>query len=274
MGNVAHYNASGISLMKLDRDAAPIANPDWRLAIRVLLTLAVAAPVGADETDRLSRTLPLAPGTAVTLQVTNGQVQVSGWERPEVFLEVVRRAPSAAALARIPPHVDTADGTLAIRIVQPDGERNAALRSDVILRVPHVVELRDLSLFEGRLDVDGLQGTLRAHVERGDVLARNISGTIRVETGMGSIRLERATLSPDGLIRLRTFNGDVALGLAAQPANARVLALSMGGTITSDLPLTLKDRWGPRWGETTIGTGEPLISLDVVNGNIAISVAR
>jgi DUF4097 and DUF4098 domain-containing protein YvlB len=113
-----------------------------------------------------------------------------------------------------------------------------------------------------------------AHVERGDVLARNISGTIRVETGMGSIRLERATLSHDGLIRLRTFNGDIALELAAPPADARVLALSMGGAITSDLPLTRKDRWGPRWAEATIGSGEPLISLDVVNGNIAITVAQ
>jgi hypothetical protein len=91
---------------------------------------------------------------------------------------------------------------------------------------------------------------------------------------MGHIRLERATLSPGGLIRLRTFNGDVTLELAERPVNARVLALSMGGTITSDLPLTRQERWGPRWAETTIGTGEPLISLDVVNGDIEVTLAK
>jgi DUF4097 and DUF4098 domain-containing protein YvlB len=129
-------------------------------------------------------------------------------------------------------------------------------------------------VFEGRLDLDGLTGAVRAHVERGDVAARNISGTIRVDTGMGSIRVSRAALAPEGLIRLRTFNGDIALELLAQPSNARVLALSMGGTITSDVPLTRKERWGPRFGEATIGRGEPLISLDVVNGNIALTVAK
>jgi DUF4097 and DUF4098 domain-containing protein YvlB len=245
-----------------------------KLVVRVLLTLAAAVPTAADETDRLSRTLPFTPGTAVTLQVTNGQIRVSGWDRPEVSVEVVRHAPTATALARIAPEIDTAGGVVSVRVVQPDGGRDATVRSDVVLRVPRSAELREIALFEGRIDLDGLAGTLSAHVERGDVVGRNISGIIRVETGMGSIRLERATLAPDGLIRLRTFNGDVVLGLAAQPPNARVLALSMGGTITSDLPLTRKDRWGPRWAETTIGTGEPLISLDVVNGNIEITLAH
>jgi hypothetical protein len=75
-------------------------------------------------------------------------------------------------------------------------------------------------------------------------------------------------------MRLRTFNGNVTLELDERPANARVLALSMGGTITSDLPLTRQERWGPRWAETTIGTGEPLISIDVVNGDIALKIAK
>ena len=242
--------------------------------VGVLLTLAVAAAASADVTDRLSRTLPLPPGAAITLEVTIGQVRVSGWDRGDVAVDIVRRAPDAAGLARIPPRIESAGGNIAIHVVQADGERNAALVSDVTLRVPRRGQVNSLSLVEGGVELDGLEGTVAAHVERGGVVARNISGTIRVETGMGPIRLENATLAPDGLIRLRTFNGDVALGLASRPANARVLALSMGGTITSDLPLTHKDRWGPRWAETTIGSGEPLISIDVVNGNVTLKVAN
>jgi len=63
----------------------------------------------------------------------------------------------------------------------------------------------------------------------------------------------------------------VTLDLVPRPANARILALSLGGTIASDIPLTRRERWGPRWGEATLGTGEPVISIDVVNGNIAIT---
>jgi hypothetical protein len=236
----------------------------------VLLVLSAAAPAAADVTDRLARTVPLPDGSPVTLQVTVGNVQITGWDRPELAIELTRRASDAKGLARIAPQIETTPAGVLIKIVQPGDERDSALRTDVVLRVPRRAQLAELSIFEGRLEMTGLAGECRAHVERGDVIARDVTGAIRVETGMGNITLERTTLAPDGLIRLRTFNGDVSLELATRPANARILALSMGGTITSDLPLTRQERWGPRWAETTLGTGEPLISLDVVNGNIAI----
>ncbi len=53
-----------------------------------------------------------------------------------------------------------------------------------------------------------------------------------------------ARLAPDGLIRLRTFNGDVRLAFAEAPADARVMALALNGTVTSQMPLTLKTAGG------------------------------
>jgi DUF4097 and DUF4098 domain-containing protein YvlB len=79
-------------------------------------------------------------------------------------------------------------------------------------------------------------------------------------------------LVPDGLLRLRTFNGDVRLTLAERPTDARVLALALNGSIESNLTLTMKDTWGPRWGEATLGKGEPVISIDVITGTIDIKV--
>jgi hypothetical protein len=69
---------------------------------------------------------------------------------------------------------------------------------------------------------------------------------------------------------LRAFNGDVRLTLAERPADARIMALALNGSITSQIPLVMKDTWGPRWGETTLGKGEPVISLDVITGTIEI----
>ena len=60
------------------------------------------------------------------------------------------------------------------------------------------------------------------------------------------------------------------LSLAERPPDARIMALALNGTIKSDIPLTLRETWGPRWGETTIGKGEPVISLDVVTGTVEI----
>ena len=49
------------------------------------------------------------------------------------------------------------------------------------------------------------------------------------------------------------------------------MALALNGTIQSTIPLTVKDAWGPRWSEATLGRGEPVISLDVVNGTIQLT---
>ena len=62
------------------------------------------------------------------------------------------------------------------------------------------------------------------------------------------------------------------IGFARAPVNGRILAVTYNGTITSDIPLAMKDKFGPRFGETTLGTGDPVMSIDVVKGSVAITV--
>jgi DUF4097 and DUF4098 domain-containing protein YvlB len=198
---------------------------------------------------------------------------VSGWDRQEASVEIVRRAPEKQQLAAIPVTVEQGGDGVLVRAVQADGGHDARLRTDVVVRVPASAELRDVAVFEGHMELTDLRGSCSARLERGDIRGSRLSGAVRLETALGNIRLSAASLSPGGMMRLRTFNGDVALELASVPPHARILALSMGGAITSDIPLTLKQRWGPRFGEATLGNGEPVISIDVVNGNVAITVA-
>jgi hypothetical protein len=238
-----------------------------------LLLTAAATPALADVTDRVTRTVAISRATPITVQIAVGELRITAWDRADVSVEIVRRAPDSQGLALIPVHVEHGADGLMIRTTQTGGGRDPNLRTDVVLRVPVDAVLHELAVFEGGIDLTGLQGSCSARVERGAIVATNVSGSIRLETSMGNIRVDGAILSPEGTIRLRTFNGDVALGLAATPANARILALSMGGTIASDIPLTRRERWGPRFGEATIGKGEPVISVDVVNGKVSIRVA-
>ena len=60
--------------------------------------------------------------------------------------------------------------------------------------------------------------------------------------------------------------------IAAPPEDARILALALNGTITSAIPLTSKDGWGPRWAEASIGRADRVVSLDVVTGTIRIEL--
>ena len=97
---------------------------------------------------------------------------------------------------------------------------------------------------EGRIAISRFAGTLTADIRRGPIDGRDVSGALRLESGIGSVILTGARLSAGGLLRLRAFNGDVRLTLAERPADARIMALALNGTIESEIPLTMKEAGG------------------------------
>jgi DUF4097 and DUF4098 domain-containing protein YvlB len=226
--------------------------------------------VAAAATDRQSRTLAFPPTRSLTLDITIGDLSIVGSSRPDAHIEIVRRAPTAAGLARIPVTFEETPGEVRVRAVQDNGGTDPAFRTDVTLHVPRNARLGPIHVLEGRVTVNALHGSIALDVRRGPINAADISGAVRLETEIGHVTVDKARLSDDGVLRLRTFNGDVKLTLAERPVNARILALALNGTIASDIPLTMKDQWGPRSGEATLGRGEPVISLDVVTGRIEI----
>jgi hypothetical protein len=240
------------------------------LALAALLMLDVSA-VFAD-TDRQTRVLPLPPDRTLSLEMTVGDLRIEGGTRSDVLVEVVRHAPTADGLTRLPLEIVEAEGEVRIRVVQADEATDPAYRSNITLRVPRQAIIRSVRMLEGRLTIAGLSGSIDADVRRGSITASGLEGTVRLETGIGDVTADRMRLSPGGLLRLRAFNGDVRLTLAVRPTDARVLALALNGTIRSDIPLRTKDTWGPRWAEATLGAGEPVISIDVITGRIEIRV--
>jgi DUF4097 and DUF4098 domain-containing protein YvlB len=236
----------------------------------VWIVLAAALVAGVDVTDRQTQTIPLPAGKTLSIEVTIGTVRIDGWDKPDVEIVVERRAPAAAQLARVPLVIEELPAKVSIRALQSDNTTDPALRADVTVRVPRNAVIERVQVLEGRIAIEGFSGSLTADIRRGPIDGKTLSGTLRLEAGIGTVTLTDTRLSSNGLLRLRSFNGDVRLTLAERPADARIMALALNGHVTSDIPLTRRDTWGPRWGETTLGKGEPVISLDVVTGLIEI----
>ncbi|MGH9386676.1 MAG: hypothetical protein ACRD2N_20595, partial [Vicinamibacterales bacterium] len=200
------------------------------------------------------------------VEVTIGTIRIEGSDRADAEIVIDREAPTVEAL--VPVAIDETPTRVSIRGVQPGGATDPTRRTDIVLRVPRGAVIERAQVMEGRLTLSSFSGQIAGDVRRGPIEGADVSGILRLETGIGSVVLTRARLSPTGLLRLRAFNGDVRLTLAERPANARILALALNGHIKSEIPLTMRDTWGPRWGEATLGTGEPVISIDVVTGNV------
>lgn len=237
------------------------------LALLLLCTLTPSTAGAA--VDRQTHRFDLPAARALAIDITIGQVRIEGSDRTDAEVLIERTAPSTEAMAAIPVVVNESPERVAITIVQEDGT-DPAFSSTVVIRVPSRARFERVQIMEGRLEIQRFHGTLSADVRRGPIEGTDVSGTLRLETGIGSVVLENARLVPDGLLRLRAFNGDVRLRMPGPPTDARVLALALNGTIQSDIPMTTRDTWGPRWSEATLGKGEPVISIDVVTGKVVI----
>jgi hypothetical protein len=240
-----------------------------RTAVLFLVCAALAAPALA-ATDRQTRVFTWSASRALLLDITVGQVRIEGSSRGDVEMAVQRTAPTTEALAQLALAIDETPERVSVRIVQPDGGTDPAFRSDIVLRVPADARIERVRVMEGKLVIERFRGMLTADVRRGPIEGTDVSGALRLEAGIGSVVLTNARLDPNGLLRLRAFNGDVRLQMPAPPTDARVMALALNGSIQSDIPMTTRDSWGPRWSEATLGSGEPVISIDVVTGKVVI----
>jgi hypothetical protein len=240
----------------------------------VIFVLASVAMRGADSTDRLTRTVALADGTPIHLSATIADVTITGSARSDVSVEIVRKAPSAADLARYPAMIEERPDGLHIDAAQTDEGRDASLKTEIAIAVPSSAVFEAVRVFEGRVSLTNLTGACDVGLKRGSITATGLGGRVRLETDLGNLDVRDSALTPGGMMRLRVFNGAVRVRFPKAPTSARILALTFFGTISSDIPLTMKDRFGPRFGETTIGSGDPVMSIDVVKGNITINSPR
>lgn len=218
-----------------------------------------------------ARSVVLAPATPVRIRVDVGALTITGSARPDVAVRIVRRAPNTETMRTLGEHVAVTPDGLEVAVIPHGREHDAALTATVVVELPSAQPVADLQLFEGPLRLAGLRGAVRATVTRGSIEASELTGPVRLETVMGSISVRRGRQPLDAPLRLRTFNGDINLSLPSALPNARILALAMNGSVTSTVPLTTRTAVGPRFSEATLGSGTPVVNLDVVNGNIRIT---
>src|SRR5262249_39673403 len=118
--------------------------------------LCTAASARADSTDRLSRTIAFSPRKPVRVEATIADLTIIGSNRPDIAVEIVRRAPSAAALTKFTPVIDDSGDAIRIAAVQEADGRDAELRSEIVIRAPADAVFQAVRVFEGRVRVTGL----------------------------------------------------------------------------------------------------------------------
>src|SRR5215467_7001063 len=211
--------------------------------------------------DETNQSYNLSAGARVEVSGINGRVEISpGSGAAQVH--IIRTAPTEEDLTHHRIIIQNTAGSLIIR-GESENHSHARVRQHVILTLPTGVQLH-VSGVNGPVDVGDIEGPVDVHGVNGRVIEHSSISGIN-----GAITISLSTLGEQGM-HVSGVNGRVNISLA-EGINADLEVSSINGGVSSDLPMTVQGKWGPRDFRAKLGSGGAPISISGVNGQIKIS---
>lgn len=168
---------------------------------------------------------------------------------------------------------DRRDVKVRFTVRVPAGVRLSAGTVNGEMRVRDLSSDVRASTVNGRVEVRNVGGEVRATTVNGGVDVTTRNGPVDATTVNGSVNVKMSALARDGDMRFHTVNGDVTVETPSS-LDARVSLSTLHGSISSDYPVQLSGRFGPRRASGTIGKGGREIDMETVNGSIELRRAR
>jgi hypothetical protein len=151
----------------------------------------------------------------------------------------------------------------------PSGVKVSAGTVNGEMRVRDLTSEVRAGTVNGRVEVMNVGGPVRATTVNGAVDVTTRNGPVTATTVNGDIDVRMTELDGDGDMEFHTVNGAITVETPSS-LNARVSMETMHGSISSDYPVQLSGRFGPRHAEGTIGRGGREIEMQTVNGSIEL----
>jgi DUF4097 and DUF4098 domain-containing protein YvlB len=177
----------------------------------------------------------------VVLETFDGAIEIHSWDKPEVEVEIEKRAMEQALIDEIKVEADQQGDVVTIKVTGP---RRTEFRGVTIgMHISPTARLRvvvprssniQATSGDGSIRAEAVEGKIVLTTRDGSVTAARIGGDIQIRSGDGSIRLDNVT----GKLDLETEDGSI--GLEAQPSvlKARTGDGSIRAMISPDSTMT------------------------------------
>lgn len=234
-------------------------------------------------TEEFHQTYPLSTTGRVTLANINGGVKIKVWDRAAVQVDAIKKAYRRERLEEAKIDVTATEENIRIKTEYPDepmkfrsGDRRYDNPATVeySLTVPRKAILESIELINGPVDIEGVEGSVKASSINGPVSVRGLMGEAKLSTINGPLQAVFTQLDESKTISLGSVNGNVTL-IIPSDANAMVRASTVHGMISNDFGIQVKH--GEYVGHNLdgqIGSGGPKVKLQNVNGAIRITHAQ
>ncbi|MEM1201906.1 MAG: DUF4097 family beta strand repeat-containing protein [Acidobacteriota bacterium] len=253
----------------------PNPNRSGPLGVLVALVLVAAMPALATAAERQwSQSYPLGDGGRVSLSNINGNVVIEGTDGAEVVVDATLTG-DAETVDAIEIAVDASADRVSIETVYPRTRRGSWGRKgggsvEYRLQVPRGVELDEISLVNGSLELEGITGEVEASLVNGSLTARGLAGNAELSTVNGALEVYVDRLGGGQDLELDSVNGSIDLYLPSS-ADADLDASTVHGRIRNDFGIEVKKgEWVGASMRGQVGSGAASVSLETVNGSIEV----
>jgi DUF4097 and DUF4098 domain-containing protein YvlB len=168
----------------------------------------------------------LNPGATVELENSNGSVEISGWDQNTIQIDGTKYASNEARLHSIHIDINHSANSVSIRTVMAPGWHGGG-GAKYTIRVPHRVELHNITSSNGAIRAESIQGDTRLKTSNGSIHVNGIQGALDAHSSNGTIEVAEVTGDTD----LETSNGSIR----AEVHKGRFEASTSNGTITARL---------------------------------------
>ena len=267
-----------VALNFISQDLRPVPSEP-----RAIDLSAVPGDSGDEVREEFHQTYPLSPTGRVGLENINGGVQIKVWDRSAVQVDATKKAWRKERITEARIDVNSTEDNLHIKTEYPDWNqtfRNGNDRYDnpatveYVLTIPRKAALDSIELINGAIDIEAVEGSVKASSINGPVSASGLLGDVRLSTINGPLKAIFVQLDESRPISLGSVNGPVTL-IIPSDTNASVRAGTVHGGISNDFGLKVKH--GEYVGHNLngqLGSGGPRIKLENVNGPISINHAQ
>ncbi len=171
----------------------------------------------------------LEPGQRVSVENSNGSVEVLGWDKNEVDISGERYAPTEDLLRQLKVDVQASSTAVRIRTVKPSRSSWQGPSGGVkyFIRVPKQTLLDRIESTNGSLRVEDVQGNAMLRTSNGSIKLYRAQGGYDIQTTNGSIELS----AHSGDVKARSSNG----GIRAEGLNGSLAAETTNGGISARL---------------------------------------
>ncbi|HKB11657.1 MAG TPA: DUF4097 family beta strand repeat-containing protein [Vicinamibacterales bacterium] len=258
-----------------------LANTVWRtLRLAPLVVLFAGCDLhlhdlSARATDEWTHTYPLKPDGEISIENTNGRIEVEGADTPSVEIRaerIARGATDAAArdlLPRITIKEEATPDRVDVRTERMSGIMiGAAFEVRYHVRAPKSAAVR-VTNTNGQITLTGLTGKVNAQTTNGQVKGDTLTGAVEARTTNGGVNIDLSAIGKDP-VRLHTTNGGVTITLPDSGKADISASVTNGGISVGDfqnLDVAEKSR---RHFEAKLNGGGTRIEVQTTNGGVRI----